>query len=141
MVAAEFNNENVVEYLLEETEIALEARNVDGETALCIAIHRGHVELVRMLCEVSQGTPRPHTPHCCFLLEMRSVNPFCALSARPRVNPTNPALVWSRHEHAELSEANAVQVRGSAQQSADVQHFARLQSAAAEVGDQHAQKR
>ena len=52
MVAAEFNNANVIEVLLEETEIALEARNVDGETALCIAIHRGHVELVRMLCEV-----------------------------------------------------------------------------------------
>jgi len=56
MVAAEFNNANVVEVLLEETEIALEARNVDGETALCIAIHRGHVELVRMLCEFGADT-------------------------------------------------------------------------------------
>lgn len=65
MVAAEFNNEKVVEYLLEETEIALEGRNVDGETALCIAIHRGHVELVRMLCEVRvwgvSGRPIPTT--------------------------------------------------------------------------------
>lgn len=56
LVAVEYNQEEVVEFLLDETDIEIEARNADGDTALMVAIKHGHVGLVQMLCEFGSDT-------------------------------------------------------------------------------------
>jgi len=51
MIASEYGAIEVVEYLLMETTISLEARDGNGETVLFTAIRKGNVELTRMLVE------------------------------------------------------------------------------------------
>lgn len=56
MVAIEYNKPEVVEFLLDETDIDIETRNSEGDTSLMIAIKKGHLDLVRMLCEFGADT-------------------------------------------------------------------------------------
>ena len=60
MVATEYGHLEIVEFLLEETDISIEAKNVDGETALFYPIRTVNAPMVKLLCEVgpSDGVVR-----------------------------------------------------------------------------------
>ena len=51
MAATEFKHVDIVDLLLSETQISIESKNVDGETALLYAALTGDVEMVECLCE------------------------------------------------------------------------------------------
>ena len=51
MAATEFKHVDVVDLLLSETQISIESKNVDGETALIYGALTGDVETVECLCE------------------------------------------------------------------------------------------
>ena len=51
MAATEFKHVDIVDLLLAETQISIESKNVDGETALLYASLTGDVETVECLCE------------------------------------------------------------------------------------------
>lgn len=51
MVATEYGHLEIVEFLLEETDISIEAKNVDGETALFYPIRTVNAPMVKLLCE------------------------------------------------------------------------------------------
>ena len=51
MAACEFRHSQVADLLLTETNISLESKNVDGETAMLYASASGSLELVELLCE------------------------------------------------------------------------------------------
>jgi ankyrin repeat protein len=55
-IAVEFGAADVVEYLLEETEIPMEGRDTDGETPLFMACKKNNLDIVRLLVEFGADT-------------------------------------------------------------------------------------
>ena len=48
LLACQYEHLNVVEYICEKTEISINARNAEGNTALFVAIDKGNVDIVEV---------------------------------------------------------------------------------------------